>query len=108
MDISPILQELSTMKYDLISVRSTRTPYKVSRPVDIYAALRRYANAKTANFAETELALRKPAPQILARPTKKVGRLWFLGAPSLPRSPLARTSRTRIIGRDVHPWPPRL
>jgi hypothetical protein len=30
------------MKYDLISVRSTRTPYKVSRPVDIYAALRRY------------------------------------------------------------------
>jgi hypothetical protein len=41
MDISPILQELYTMKYDLISVRSTRTPYTVSRPVDIYAELQR-------------------------------------------------------------------
>jgi DNA repair protein RadC len=38
------------MKYDLISVRSTRTPYKVSRPVDIYAALRRYATSKVEKF----------------------------------------------------------
>jgi hypothetical protein len=54
MDIFPILQELSTMKYDLISVRSTRTPYKVSRPVDIYAALRRY----------TQVAERDPYNQL--------------------------------------------
>jgi DNA repair protein RadC len=50
MGISPSLQELSTMKYDLISVRSTRTPYKVSRPVDIYAALKRYATSKVEKF----------------------------------------------------------
>jgi len=30
------------MKYDLITVRSTRVPYKVSRPADVYAALKRY------------------------------------------------------------------
>jgi DNA repair protein RadC len=42
MDISAILQELSPMKYDLITVRSTRTPYKVSRPADVYDALKRY------------------------------------------------------------------
>jgi DNA repair protein RadC len=50
MDISPILQELSTMKYDLISVRSSRQIYKVSRPVDVYAALKCYANAKVESF----------------------------------------------------------
>jgi len=38
------------MKYDLISVRSTRTPYKVSRPVDIYAVLKRYATSKVEKF----------------------------------------------------------
>jgi DNA repair protein RadC len=38
------------MKYDIVSVRSTRTPYKVSRPVDVYAALKRYANSKVEKF----------------------------------------------------------
>ena len=38
------------MKYDLISVRSTRTPYKVSRPVDVYSALKRYATSKVEKF----------------------------------------------------------
>jgi len=38
------------MKYDIISVRSSRQVYKVSRPVDVYAALKRYANAKVESF----------------------------------------------------------
>ena len=38
------------MKYDLITVRSTRTPYKVSRPADVYAALKRYASSKVEKF----------------------------------------------------------
>ena len=38
------------MKYDLITVRSTRTPYKVSRPADVYAALKRYATSKVEKF----------------------------------------------------------
>lgn len=38
------------MRYDIISVRSTRTPYKVSRPADAYLALRRYANSKVEKF----------------------------------------------------------
>jgi len=38
------------MKYDLITVRSTRTPYKVTRPEDAYAALKRYAASKVERF----------------------------------------------------------
>lgn len=38
------------MQYDIISVRSTRAPYKVSRPSDVYAALKRYANSKVEKF----------------------------------------------------------
>lgn len=38
------------MKYDLITVRSTRTPYKVSRPSDVYEAIKRYANSKVEKF----------------------------------------------------------
>ena len=38
------------MKYDLITVRSTRTPYKVSRPADVYEALKRYATSKVEKF----------------------------------------------------------
>jgi DNA repair protein RadC len=38
------------MKYDIISVRSTRTPYKVSRPSDVYGALKRYATSKVEKF----------------------------------------------------------
>jgi DNA repair protein RadC len=38
------------MKYDIISVRSTRTPYKVTRPADVFAVLKRYANAKVESF----------------------------------------------------------
>jgi DNA repair protein RadC len=38
------------MKYDIISIRSTRVPCKVSRPVDVYAALRRYAKSKVEKF----------------------------------------------------------
>ena len=38
------------MKYDIISVRSTRTTYKVTRPADVYAALKRYATSKVEKF----------------------------------------------------------
>ena len=38
------------MKYDILSVRSSRTPYKVSCPSDIYAVLRRYSTARTERF----------------------------------------------------------
>jgi DNA repair protein RadC len=38
------------MKYDIISVRSSRTVYKVSRPVDVFSVLKRYANAKVESF----------------------------------------------------------
>jgi DNA repair protein RadC len=38
------------MKYDIISVRSSRTIYKVSRPVDVFSVLKRYANAKVESF----------------------------------------------------------
>ena len=38
------------MKYDLITVRSTREPYKVSSPIDVYAALKRYATSKVEKF----------------------------------------------------------
>jgi DNA repair protein RadC len=38
------------MKYDIISVRSSRTPYKVSSPSDIFAVLRRYASARSERF----------------------------------------------------------
>jgi DNA repair protein RadC len=38
------------MKYDIISVRSSRASYKVSRPADVYVALKRYANAKVESF----------------------------------------------------------
>ncbi len=38
------------MKYDLISVRSSRTPYKVSSPADIFKVLKRYSNAKAERF----------------------------------------------------------
>jgi DNA repair protein RadC len=38
------------MKYDLISVRSSRTVYKVSRPADVYEALKRYATSKVEKF----------------------------------------------------------
>ena len=43
------------MKYDLISVRSSRTPYKVTCPTDLYSALKRYANAKTERFISISL-----------------------------------------------------
>lgn len=38
------------MQYDIISVRSSRTVYKVTRPADVYAVLKRYANAKVESF----------------------------------------------------------
>jgi DNA repair protein RadC len=38
------------MKYDILSVRSSRTPYKVSSPSDIFAVLRRYASARNERF----------------------------------------------------------
>lgn len=38
------------MKYDIISVRSSRQIYKVTRPADVYSALKRYANAKVESF----------------------------------------------------------
>jgi hypothetical protein len=38
------------MQYDIISVRSTRTPYKVTRPADVYAALKCYATSKVEEF----------------------------------------------------------
>jgi len=38
------------MQYDILSVRSSREPYKVSSPSDIYAVLKRYANARTERF----------------------------------------------------------
>jgi len=38
------------MKYDILSVRSTREPYKVTRPADVYAALKRYATSKVEKF----------------------------------------------------------
>lgn len=38
------------MQYDIISVRSTRTSYKVTRPADVYAALKRYATSKVEKF----------------------------------------------------------
>ena len=38
------------MKYDILSVRSTRAPYKVSRPADAYEALKRYATSKVEKF----------------------------------------------------------
>jgi len=38
------------VQYDIISVRSTRIPYKVSRPADVYAALKRYATSKVEKF----------------------------------------------------------
>jgi len=50
MDIYSILQEQYAMKYDLITVRSTRTSYKVSRPADVYEALKRYATSKVEKF----------------------------------------------------------
>jgi DNA repair protein RadC len=50
MDIFHILQEQYAMKYDLITVRSTRTLYKVSRPSDVYEALKRYATSKVEKF----------------------------------------------------------
>jgi len=34
------------MQYDIISVRSTRAPYKVTKPADVYTALKRYATSK--------------------------------------------------------------
>lgn len=38
------------MKYDVLSVRSTKVPYRISGPKDIYSALKRHANAKTERF----------------------------------------------------------
>lgn len=38
------------MQYDLLSVRSTREPYKVSCPSDIFSVLKRYANARNERF----------------------------------------------------------
>lgn len=38
------------MKYDILSVRSSRTPYKISRPADLFKVLNRYANARTERF----------------------------------------------------------
>lgn len=38
------------MQYDIVSVRSTRTPYKVTRPADVYTALKRYATSKVEKF----------------------------------------------------------
>jgi DNA repair protein RadC len=38
------------MQYDILSVRSSRTPYKVSSPSDIFAVLRRYASARSERF----------------------------------------------------------
>ena len=38
------------MKYDVLSVRSTKVPYRVTGPKDIYSALKRHANAKTERF----------------------------------------------------------
>jgi DNA repair protein RadC len=38
------------MKYDVLSVRSTKVPYRVTGPKDIYAALKRHATAKTERF----------------------------------------------------------
>jgi len=38
------------MQYDIISVRSTRAPYKVTRPADVYTALKRYATSKVEKF----------------------------------------------------------
>lgn len=38
------------MQYDIISVRSTRTPYRVTRPADVYTALKRYATSKVEKF----------------------------------------------------------
>jgi len=38
------------MQYDIISVRSTRTSYKVTRPADVYTALKRYATSKVEKF----------------------------------------------------------
>jgi len=38
------------MLYDIVSVRSTRTPYKVTRPADVYEALKRYATSKVEKF----------------------------------------------------------
>jgi DNA repair proteins len=43
------------MKYDLITVRSTRTPYKVSRPADVYEALKRYTTSKVEKFFSISL-----------------------------------------------------
>jgi len=51
------------MKYDIISVRSSRTVYKVTRPADVYAVLKRYANAKVESF---HAVLLDGAHQILA------------------------------------------
>lgn len=38
------------MQYDIISVRSSRTVYKVTRPADVYSVLKRYASAKVESF----------------------------------------------------------
>ena len=38
------------MQYDILSVRSSRTTYRISSPRDLYSALQRYANAKTERF----------------------------------------------------------
>lgn len=38
------------MQYDIISVRSTRAPYKVTKPADVYTALKRYATSKVEKF----------------------------------------------------------
>jgi DNA repair protein RadC len=38
------------MKYDVLSVRSTKIPYRISCPRDIYSALKRHANAKAERF----------------------------------------------------------
>jgi len=65
------------MKYDLISVRSTRTPYKVSRPVDIYAAFRRYATSKVEKFFAISLDGQPSAtPALLVEGTRRVFRRY--------------------------------
>ena len=43
------------MKYDIVSVRSSRTPYKVSCPADLFDVLKKYANAKAERFLSISL-----------------------------------------------------
>jgi DNA repair protein RadC len=38
------------MQYDILSVRSSREPYKISCPSDIFKVLKRYATARTERF----------------------------------------------------------